>query len=158
MFVSAYQSYLFNETLSRRMEEAWPMEEPVPGDVLLFANRRTDLVTEQNRRTAAVHLRRKKCAIALGIPGAEAPATRGRMEAFAEGIMEDDRVTRDDFGRICDVVGVRFSGAYRRALIKTEIGFDAADHTLSLRFTLPPGTYATTVCREFMKAPPEAMI
>ncbi|HDR72779.1 MAG TPA: tRNA pseudouridine(13) synthase TruD [Methanoculleus sp.] len=158
MFVSAYQSYLFNMTLSRRMEEAWPMQEPVPGDVLLFGNGKADLVTEQNRHTAAVHLRRKRCVIALGIPGGEAPAVRGRMEDFAVGSMEDDGVQKSDFARISAVVGVRFAGAFRPALITTAIGVDAADRTLGLRFTLPPGTYATTVCREFMKAPPEAMI
>jgi tRNA pseudouridine13 synthase len=158
MFVSAYQSYVFNETLSKRMEQEWPMEEPVAGDVLLFANGRADLVTEQNQRTAAVHLRRNRCVIAIGIPGAEKPVAQGHMEAFAEEIMESDGVTREDFGMIADVVGVRFSGAYRPALIKTAIDLDAADSILRLRFTLPPGTYATTICREFMKASPEAMI
>ena len=158
MFVSAYQSFLFNETLSRRMEEAWPMEEPLPGDVLLFANGRADLVTEQNRRTAGVHLRRGKCVIALGIPGAEAPAVQGRMDTFTTEIMEDDGIRTSNFREVSGVVGVRFSGAYRPALIRAEIGCDAAGDTIGLRFTLPPGTYATTVCREFMKAPPEAMI
>ena len=134
------------------------MEEPVAGDVLLFANGRADLVTEQNQRTAAVHLRRNRCVIAIGIPGAEKPVAQGHMEAFAEEIMESDGVTREDFGMIADVVGVRFSGAYRPALIKTAIDLDAADSILRLRFTLPPGTYATTICREFMKASPEAMI
>jgi tRNA pseudouridine13 synthase len=156
--VSAYQSLLFNATLSRRMEMAWPMAEPSVGDVLLFSNGRVDLVTEQNKKTAAVHIRRNKCVIALGIPGAEAPAVRGFMDAFTEGLMETDGIGRDDFARVNEVVGVRFSGAYRPALIRTEIGLDAENETLGLRFTLPPGTYATTVCREFMKASPRAMI
>ncbi len=158
MFVSAYQSFLFNATLSRRMEEAWPMEEPRVGDVLLFANGRVDLVTEQNQRTATVHLRRGKCAIALGIPGGEAPAIRGCMDTFTEGILQEDGVSSENFKTVSEVVGVRFSGAYRPALIRTEIGFDAAEDSLGLRFSLPPGTYATTVCREFMKASPQAMI
>lgn len=158
MFVSAYQSLLFNATLSRRMEEAWPMEEPAEGDVLLFSNGRIDIVTAQNRRTAAVHIRRDKCAIALCIPGAETPAVRGFMDAFTEELMEADGIGRDEFARVNEVVGVKFSGAYRPALIKTAIGFDADHATLGLRFTLPPGTYATTVCREFMKASPQAMI
>jgi len=38
--------------------------------------------------------------------------------------------------------------------VETEV----SDANVRLRFTLPPGHYATTVCREYMKADPYVMI
>jgi len=48
MFVSAFQSYLFNLALSRRIDDGFALDDPQPGDRLLFANGRTDTVTAAN--------------------------------------------------------------------------------------------------------------
>ncbi len=45
MFVSAFQSYLFNCALSQRFDEGHTLTEPLVGDRLIFANGRTDTVT-----------------------------------------------------------------------------------------------------------------
>jgi tRNA pseudouridine13 synthase len=55
MFVSAFQSYLFNLALSRRINDGFSLDDPQPGDRLLFANGRTDTVTAANSSAVKIH-------------------------------------------------------------------------------------------------------
>ncbi len=55
-------------------------------------------------------------------------------------------------------VHTKFDGAWRPVALKTEIEFSLDKNDVRLKFSLPPGHYATTVCREFMKADPVQMI
>ena len=64
MFVSAFQSYLFNCALSMRFDNGTGLNEPVPGDRLIFENGREDFVTANNRALAERHIQRGKCRIA----------------------------------------------------------------------------------------------
>ena len=48
MFVSAYQSYLFNRALSQRIDDGYSLTDPLAGDRLIFANGRTDTVTAEH--------------------------------------------------------------------------------------------------------------
>ena len=73
-------------------------------------------------------------------------------------ILEEDGITAEDFKRAADFVGLRYNGALRPIAVKSEIQSGVLETDVSLAFTLPPGHYATTVCREFMKADPRAMI
>ena len=61
MFVSAFQSYLFNLALSRRIDDGYALDDPQPGDRLLFANGRTDTVTAANISAVKIHLKRGRC-------------------------------------------------------------------------------------------------
>ncbi|MDD4484100.1 MAG: tRNA pseudouridine(13) synthase TruD, partial [Methanoregula sp.] len=65
MFVSAFQSYLFNCALSDRLAQGHGLTEPVPGDRLIFLNGRTDTVTAANIPAVRIHLARGRCNIAL---------------------------------------------------------------------------------------------
>jgi tRNA pseudouridine13 synthase len=69
MFVSAFQSYLFNRALSQRYDDGFNLTEAQPGDRLLFANGRTDTTTISNLVAVSLHLKRGRCGIALFMPG-----------------------------------------------------------------------------------------
>jgi tRNA pseudouridine13 synthase len=69
MFVSALQSFLFNKTLSARLEEGRSLSFPSPGDRLVFEGGREDRVCESNMRAAELQLKRGRCRIAIFIPG-----------------------------------------------------------------------------------------
>jgi tRNA pseudouridine13 synthase len=71
MFVSAFQSYMFNSALSQRLDDGHTLTEPLVGDRLIFANGRTDTVTGTNSTTVSLHIRRGRCSIALYIPSCE---------------------------------------------------------------------------------------
>jgi tRNA pseudouridine13 synthase len=158
MFVSAFQSYLFNCALSRRFDDGQGLAGPVPGDHLIFANGRTDTVTADNVAAAAIHIKRGRCSIALFMPGKGKAGGTVPAEPVMEALLAERNITPDDFERAARFVETKFDGAYRPISLKADIASSIEGTGVRLRFTLPPGHYATTVCREFMKADPVRMI
>jgi tRNA pseudouridine13 synthase len=158
MFVSAFQSYLFNEALSWRIGQGVSFTEPQPGDRLLFANGKEDVVNAGNAATAAQHISRGRCSIALFMPGKEQFSPRSGSEQYMAGIMEQRGIGAEQFRQASAFVKTRFDGALRPVALRTEIEAGVEGSGVRLQFTLPPGHYATTVAREFMKADPLQMI
>ncbi|MBN1194450.1 MAG: tRNA pseudouridine(13) synthase TruD [Methanomicrobiaceae archaeon] len=158
LFVSAYQSWLFNQGLSWRCENGTGLAEPAVGDTLLFLNGRDDIITSHTLSTAAIHLRRGRCAIALAMPGSQPRNLQGPVDDYIGTLLEHDGITQEHFGQISDLLGIRFKGALRPIALHTDATANITGDTVELGFSLPPGQYATTVCREFMKAPPQTMI
>ena len=158
MFVSAFQSYLFNRALSQRFDDGYTLTDPQPGDRLIFANGRTDITTGTNLPAVTLHLKRGRCSIALFMPGKEAFEAKTAGERATEALLAEYRITPGDFERASVFVHAKFEGAWRPIALKTEIESLVEEDSLRLKFTLPPGHYATTVCREFMKADPVQMI
>jgi tRNA pseudouridine13 synthase len=158
MFVSAFQSYLFNLSLSRRLDDGDALDDPQPGDRLLFSNGRTDIVTTANCNAVKIHLKRGRCIIALFMPGREKIEAKTPGEQMTEALLAEYRISPEDFNRASLFVRTKFEGAWRPVALKTEIRSALDGSSLRLMFTLPPGHYATTVCREFMKTDPVWMI
>ena len=158
LFVSAFQSYLFNCALSQRFDDGGTLNDPVPGDRLIFANGRTDTVTAANLNAVSVHIRRGRCSIALFMPGKVKSASNTVGERIMESLLSKHQITAEDFEQAATFVSTKFEGAWRPIALKTAIETSIENTDLCLKFMLPPGHYATTVCREFMKADPIQMI
>ena len=158
MFVSAFQSYLFNCALSRRFDDGGSLNEPLVGDQLLFANGRTDSVTTSNKHAVSLHLARGRCSIALFMPGKTLVASKSDGDNAIAEILTSHGITSEDFARASAFVHTKFEGAFRPIALKTGIGVSIDNNNVRLKFSLPPGHYATTVCREFMQADPVQMI
>jgi len=158
MFVSAFQSYLFNLALSRRIDDGYSLDDPQPGDRLLFVNGRTDTVTGVNTGAVKIHLKRGRCTIALFMPGKEKFKAKTPGEQATEALLAEYRISPEDFARASVFVRTKYEGAWRPVALRTEIQSTLEGGNLRLKFTLPPGHYATTVCREFMKVDPVRMI
>jgi len=158
MFVSAFQSFLFNEALSARLESGLTLSEPAPGDRLLFTNGREDLVTAANRSAAALHIARGRCSIAIFMPGKEPFRPSSSGEQVIAAILSRRGIGPEGFRRASEFVRTAFSGALRPVALRTAVGTAIEGTGVRLSFTLPPGHYATTVAREFMKADPLQMI
>ena len=158
LFVSAFQSYLFNCALSQRFDDGGTLNDPVPGDRLIFANGRTDTVTATNANAVSIHIKRGRCTIALFMPGKTKTEATTLGERIMESLMQKHHITAEDFERASAFVNTKFDGAWRPITLKTEIESSIENTDVRLKFTLPPGHYATTVCREFMKADPLQMI
>ena len=158
LFVSAFQSYLFNCALSQRLDDGGTLNDPVPGDRLIFANGRTDTATTANVNTVAIHIKRDRCTIALFMPGKTKTVATTLGEQIMESLLLEHRITAEDFERAAAFVSTKFEGAWRPITLKTAIESSIENTDVRLKFTLPPGHYATTVCREFMKADPLQMI
>jgi tRNA pseudouridine13 synthase len=157
MFVSAFQSYLFNCALSHRLAEGHTLTDPVPGDRLIFANGRTDAVTTANLPAVTLHLARGRCSIALFMPGKEETDTVTGNNAIRD-ILADRQITAENFRSAAAFVRTKFDGTWRSISLKTSVDASVEETNVHLKFTLPPGHYATTVCREYMKADPIRMV
>jgi len=157
MFVSAFQSYLFNCALSHRLAAGHTLSEAVPGDRLIFANGRTDMATAANRAAVSLHLARRRCSIALFMPGRDDAGVPAGDDA-TRALLADLRITPDDFRRASVFVQTKFDGAWRPIALCTTVESAVPERDVCLKFTLPPGHYATTVCREYMKADPVRMV
>jgi len=158
LLVSAFQSYLFNCALSSRIEAGLTLTEPEAGDRLLFSNGREDIVSARNRQAALLQIRRGRCRIALFISGAEPVTSHGPMDEIMQDLMQKSGVSAGDFERASRFVATKFAGVLRPISLSADVQAEISDTSVRLRFTLPPGHYATTVCREYMKADPYMMI
>lgn len=82
----------------------------------------------------------------------------GPDEERALGLLDEWGISGADFRRASEVTRVAFNGAHRVAAIAPEIIHAVEETSVRLTFSLQPGNYATTICREFMKADPRRMI
>jgi tRNA pseudouridine13 synthase len=158
LLVSAYQSLLFNRVLSRRIARGGGLLHPLTGDRLLFSNGKEDRVTDQNRDSAALQVGRGRCRIAIRVPGCRAERGHFDDEAVMASYLEKEGIGREDFCKVSDLLRMRFEGASRPISLSTAVDATVEDRSVRLSFELGPGQYATTVCREYMKADPLDMI
>jgi tRNA pseudouridine13 synthase len=158
LFVSAFQSFLFNTLLSRRCGRGIPLGEPVPGDRLLFPDGKEDRVTRENLGAAALQVARRRARIGLFVPGSGPGPGPGQDGDPARLLLEELGITPEGFAFASELVSAAYSGMTRPVALTTEIASRVEGNDLLLGFLLGPGQYATTVCREFMKADPVRMI
>ena len=92
------------------------------------------------------------------MPGSEPFAELGETDAVTRRLMDADGVDEADLGRAAAIVGTPFSGAIRAIGLAAEVEVTVEGTAVSLGFALGPGRYATTICREFMKADPLCMV
>ncbi|MDH7594015.1 MAG: tRNA pseudouridine(13) synthase TruD [Methanomicrobiales archaeon] len=158
MFVSAFQSYLFNIALSERWQDGLPLHEPRIGDLLIFGSGRVEKVTAGGLEDARMHCRRGRANPALYIPGAKESPLNEVIPPIVRQFLMEKGITESGFKLASEMVGARFDGFYRPVTLCTKIASEVEDTNVLLEFVLQPGQYATTVCREFMKADPFVMV
>lgn len=154
MLVSACQSYIFNRALSHRIGSGTGLNEIVTGDRIIFSDGKEDIADEKNINTAKVHMRRGRCMPAIFMPGSEDYRVCGETDTFIEEIMAELGIDRESYRIAAALTETSFKGNTRPVAIKADISYEISESSLKLDFTLPPGHYATTVCREIMKTNP----
>ena len=158
MFVSAYQSWLFNMAVTERCRRGIPLNEPDIGEHLVFSNGRVDTVTERNLPAARQHMKRGRCFVVGWMPGKTVGAAAGPLEETMLSLMEKDGISMASYASAADFVKTNFDGFHRRISLEADVSAEVSGSDVSLSFTLPPGHYATTVAREYMQAEPENMV
>ncbi|MDD1645646.1 MAG: tRNA pseudouridine(13) synthase TruD [Methanomicrobiales archaeon] len=158
LFVSAFQSWLFNELLSRRMDAGTPATEPVAGDLILFPDGKPDVVTPAGLPAARFQVSRGRAETALFIPGDDFRAHPGYDMTLPADLLGRRGISAESFRKASAFVGTAYAGTVRRMALSPAVTANTGDDTVHLAFTLSGGEYATTVCREFMKADPLQMI
>ncbi|CAI50705.1 tRNA pseudouridine(13) synthase TruD [Natronomonas pharaonis DSM 2160] len=159
MFVNAAQSYVFNRILSERLRRGLPFDEPVVGDVVCFSDSdgnpdpdRTQTVTESRLETVRRHCERGRAFVTAPLVGTETVFGDGEPAEITREVLADVDVSPTDF----ELPGEFGSSGTRRAVLVTT-DLTVEQEPLTLSFSLPKGSYATVVAREFLKADPEAL-
>ena len=164
LLVNAAQSFLFNETLCRRLERGLPFHEAVEGDVVCFADRdapeglalpdvdRRQRASGDRLRIVNRHCARGRAFVTAPLVGTETEFADGESGEITRTVLDDFGVSRGDF----DLPGEFHSTGTRRAvLLRTDLAVET--DPLAFSFPLPKGSYATVVLREFTKADPMAL-
>jgi tRNA pseudouridine13 synthase len=145
--------------LSERLARGLPFGRPVAGDVVCFADDdglpdpdRTQVVDEGRVGTVARHCERGRAFVTAPLVGTDTAFGDGEPAEIARGVLEDLEIEPADFS----LPGEFDSSGTRRAIrVATDLDCETADDSITLRFGLPKGSYATVVTREFRKTGPE---
>ncbi|USZ72983.1 tRNA pseudouridine(13) synthase TruD [Natronosalvus halobius] len=164
LFVHAAQSFVFNRILSERLAAGLPFDRPVAGDVVCFADRdapeglelpnvdRSQRVDERRVRSVTRHCERGRAFVTAPLVGTETTLADGEPGEIERRVLAEQDLEPSDF----ELPGEFNSTGTRRAiLVRTPFAVDADPLTFS--FSLPKGSYATVVMREYLKSDPLAL-
>jgi len=164
LFVHAYQSYLFNKYLTRRMDEGLGLGEPVEGDWLIrlgtdgLPGRLSPVpVKKENLEEARRSISTGRARLSAPIVGTDTPPSSGSPGRLLEEILAEEGVEREDF-HINDSPELSSVGTFRGMLAPIPLALyatrlPAVDRDrVTFSFCLEKGEYATVLLREFMKA------
>ncbi len=162
LFVHAAQSYIFNRILTARLEAGHSFVRPVVGDVVCFgvedapagidlpAPDRTQRVTAERLETIRRHCERGRAYITAPLVGTETELGTGEPGELEAGVLDATGIEPSDFA----LPGEFESTGTRRAIAcRTDISVQV--EPLRLNFALPKGSYATVMCREYLKTDPQ---
>ncbi|MFC7075749.1 tRNA pseudouridine(13) synthase TruD [Haloarcula halophila] len=163
LFVNAAQSYVFNRILSERLARGLPFDRPVEGDVVCFADGdapeglrlpdtdRTQRVTDRRLRTVQRHCARGRAFVTAPLIGTETDLADGDPGEIERAVLAEVGLEPGDF----DLPGEFDSTGTRRAvLLRTDLAVARDGDDLAFSFSLPKGSYATVLLREFRKGDP----
>ncbi len=157
LFVHAYQSYLFNKILSRRLSLGLSLDRAAEGEVVCFVkNDLPDLgklqaVTGDNLNAVSRLIERGRAYVTLPLIGFESTLAEGAEGEIERAVLQEENVSPEDF-RIPANPDLGSRGARRTAILKVSPLVRVEEEVAELEFFLPAGSYATVVLREYMKA------
>ncbi len=158
IFIHAYQSFLFNKLLSRRIKEGIPINMAIEGDIVIPCDKGTVVQTKKgievskgNKGKINNRIKKGRCFPTGAIVGYDTPFAEKRMGEIEKEIIEEEKISQKNF------VISRFphlsSPGMRRIITAPvkKIYREIRGESVYLSFFLKKGCYATCLLREFMK-------
>jgi len=169
LFVHAYQAYLFNLVLSRRMKQSLPFNEALVGDAVCFRNKfgfadidmdRIEKVTEDKTEGINRLIKRGRVFVTVPVFGYETEFAEGVEGEIEREVLREEGIDLSDF-HIEQIPEISSKGTRRPVLVPVKVklgnegvsddGINPYRNKAKLKFFLPKGSYATVVLREYMK-------
>jgi tRNA pseudouridine13 synthase len=156
LFVHAYQSYLFNKILSRRLARGMSLYRALVGDVVCFSRNglpdisKTQKVTPDNEVAIDRLAERSRAFLTLPLIGFETALADGVGGEIERVILAEEAITPENF-RVDANPDLGSRGTRRAAICPVAPQVNVMDSRAELQFVLPKGSYATVVLREYMK-------
>ncbi|RLG36348.1 tRNA pseudouridine(13) synthase TruD [Methanosarcinales archaeon] len=166
MFVHAYQAYLFNLVLSKRIERGIPLNSAEIGEFVCFTDRyglpslngeKVERVTADNEGMINMLLKRRRAFVVAPLFGHESVLSGGIQGEIEREVLNAEKISTSDF-LVEKIPELRSEGHFRNIAVhvnieRVDIGDDElyGDKKVRFKFFLPKASYATVVMREFMK-------
>lgn len=165
MFLHAYQSYIFNIILSRRIAAGMSINQAYDGDVVCFKNEagmpdtsRLQRVTDDNLEGINNLIKRGRAFVTAPLVGYDTRFSEGRQGEIEREVIRDLNIDTEGF-KVPDMPEISSKGLRREIVLPVKPGFSVMEDEINagrtkvvLEFTLQKGGYATIVLREYMKA------
>lgn len=170
MFVHAFQSYIFNRIICARIKAGIPLNQAIEGDIVCFKNNDSLPDSSRIQRVNAVNLdgmnnliKRGRAFVTAPLFGYETEMASGIPGEMEAAIIDELKLKPEDF-RLQEIPTMSSRGQRREILLNVQPQFEIQDDELNegkqkvmVDFSLPKGSYATTVLREYMKVEPLKM-
>ncbi len=169
LFVHAYQAYLFNLVLSRRMKQSLPFNEALIGDIVCFRNKfgfadinmdRVEKVKGDKKEGINRLIKRGRAFVTAPVSGYETEFAESMEGEIEREVLEEEGVDLNDF-HIEEIPEISSRGTRRPVLVPVKVKLSNEEvidddinphrNKAKLKFFLPKGSYATVVLREYMK-------
>ncbi len=145
LFVEAYQAYIFNRTLSKALNEGYDISRVFKDDVCFhYYGRLGEIKVAESSDEDAI--------VAVPLIG-YAFRPKGRFGVLLQDVLKEECISGKDF-YIKEMQEVSLEGGFRPAplLLLSDIEYDVIDdNSITLRFGLHKGSYATILLREIIK-------
>ncbi len=145
LFAQAYQSYIFNRSLSTAVREGYDLSRPQQDDIC-FAYGSGLQVAGMNRFDNNTKLQLP----AIPLAGYAFRDGRNRFAPLVKSVLKEEDVNASDF-YVKEMQEISQEGGFRQAPILCREFSYSTDDSLQVRFVLPKGAYATVLLRELMK-------
>ncbi|MEW5761380.1 MAG: tRNA pseudouridine(13) synthase TruD, partial [Candidatus Thermoplasmatota archaeon] len=158
MFIHAYQSYLFNKILSKRIEEGIQLNKAYIGDTILPIDKyglpnQDEIINVEKENIGKVNKKITEGKAFLSAPlfGSETKISSGIGGEIEREVIEEEGVKNEDF-IISSMPEVSSKGTRRELVgIIRELDWKLVDGNLKIKFGIQRGAYATSLLREYMK-------
>lgn len=164
MFLHAYQSYVFNLILSRRIESGLSIYEAYDGDIVCFKNEmglpdtsRLQKVTKENLDGINNLINRGRAFVTAPLVGYDTRFAEGHFGEIEQAVIEELNIDLEGF-RVPSMPELASRGLRREIILpfkpESSVSEDEKNEgktKVTLGFSLQKGSYATTVLREYMK-------
>jgi tRNA pseudouridine13 synthase len=147
MFVHAYQSYLFNRAVSERSKLG--INQYVEGDILL--DNEEHLIHEFDLENINEKIKEFQAHPSAPLYGSKVPLAGGELGEMEQKILDEEDLKLGDF-MVSKMPKLGSHGIRRAIRFKIwDVSAEATEEGVIVGFSIPKGSYATSVLREVMK-------